>query len=107
MLKAEDGPEKYAGQYHKERGEEPAGNLVSDLPFAHLPVVINTNAPDNAENCGDHEGEVKGGEKGGVELVLRLLELVKTGFDVARIVLHSFVLLKGNTTRLQVRVKPS
>ncbi len=78
-LKAEDGPEKYAGQHHKERGEEPCGNFISDLLFAHLPVVIDAEAPDNAENCGDHEGDIKGGEKGGVELVLGLLELVKAG----------------------------
>jgi len=88
ILKAEDGPEKDAGQHHEKGGEEPGGNLGSHFPFAHLPVVVNADAADDAEDGGKYKGETERGEKGGMELVLGLLKFVKARLDKKNGQLH-------------------
>lgn len=53
-LDTEYGAEECACQHHKKGGKEPGGNRLIDTWVAHLPVVVNANSAENAEDGSDH-----------------------------------------------------
>lgn len=76
---AEERPQERPGKDHKERGEEPGRDVGIDMVLAHLPVVVDLDRTDDAENGRQDKRKIESGEEVSSKIVPGFLHLRDAG----------------------------